>query len=89
MMRHDGFGCLILTHGRPDKQITLKALKKQKYSGPYWLVCDDADSALPAYKRKYGEQVIVFSKEEIAESTDTCDCLPEKKYCPFCKECLP
>lgn len=75
----EDFCAFILTHGRPDKVKTYKTLKKGGYTGKVYLVCDDEDETLPQYKEKFGDKVLVFSKDEIAKSFDLADTFHEKK----------
>jgi len=63
----------ILTYGRPNNVKTLKSLKKCGYTGDYKLLCSDDDKSVNEYKKKYGDKVIVFSKEEVAKTTDLAD----------------
>lgn len=74
----DDFCALILTHGRPDNIQTLAALKRFGYTGAVYLVVDDEDAALPAYRAKFGDMVVAFSKAEIEPSIDLCDNRPER-----------
>jgi hypothetical protein len=61
----DDFAVFILTHGRPDKQITLKFLQKQNYSGKWYLLLDDEDDTIDEYVKRYGkEKIKVFSKKD-------------------------
>lgn len=69
-MVDDRFAVLILTHGRAENVITLKALKNAGYTGKTYLVIDDEDEQEDLYREKYGEQVIQFCKEEAAKKTD-------------------
>lgn len=69
-MRNDT-AVFIITHQRVNKQLTLKTLQKAKYSGDIFLVVDDMDSDLKKYKEKYGDIVLVFSKQEFWKDTDT------------------
>lgn len=64
MMLRKDFCIFILTHGRPDNILTLKALEKAGYTGELFLVCDDDDKELERYKANYGDRVKVFHKEE-------------------------
>lgn len=75
----DDFCALILTHGRPDNIQTLAALKRFGYTGAVYLVVDDEDAALPAYRAKFGDMVVAFSKAEIEPSIDLCDGSESKK----------
>lgn len=69
-MVDENFAVFILTHGRAENVITLKALEKAGYSGKTYLVIDDEDEQEDLYREKYGEQVIQFCKKEAAERTD-------------------
>lgn len=73
------FCVFILTHGRPDKVYTVNTLKKHGYTGPVFLVIDDEDSTATKYYENYGEQVIMFSKEEISCLVHTGDNFDERK----------
>lgn len=66
MMRHKDFAVFILTFGRPAKVMTLRMLKRQHYTGPVYLVVEDIDPQLEAYKSRYKDKVIVFSKADAA-----------------------
>ena len=67
------FAAFILTHGRPNRQRTLRWIQRQGYTGPVYLVVDDEDETLPEYQALYGDQVIVFSKREAIASFDIGD----------------
>lgn len=69
-MVDENFAVFILTHGRAENVITLKALEKAGYSGKTYLVIDDEDEQEDLYREKYGEQVIQFCKKEAAAKTD-------------------
>jgi len=61
-MRKD-FALFICTHGRPDKQLTLKTFKYHGYTGKYFLIVDDTDETIQKYIDNYGaENIIVFNK---------------------------
>ena len=77
-MRKD-FAVFILTNGRPDKQKSLRTLKKSNYTGNYYLICDNEDKTLPEYQRIYGDKVIVFDKLEIANAFDEYDNFKKRK----------
>lgn len=88
-MRHKNFAVFILTHGRPDCVYTVDALKEVGYTGPIFFLCDDEDESLSAYKKKYGEAVHVFCKQEWLDKSDVMDAaegprsivLPARNYC--------
>lgn len=67
------FCAFILTHGRPDRVHTFTTLRRGGYTGPLFIVIDDEDSKADAYRRKFGESVVVFSKAEIAARFDEAD----------------
>lgn len=59
----DDFAIFICTHGRPNKQLTLEALKNCGYTGKIYLVLDDTDETIQQYLDIYGtENVIIFNK---------------------------
>jgi hypothetical protein len=65
------FAVFILTHGRPDNQITLETLRKQGYTGRVVLVIDDEDKTASEYLSRYGEDMVVmFNKKEMADQID-------------------
>lgn len=67
------YAVFILTHGRPDKVLTYKTLRKSGYSGDIYLICDDEDKSLSQYKKNYGDKVIVFSKSSYEGKFDKMD----------------
>jgi len=71
-MRKD-FCAFILTHGRPDKVITHRTLQTHGYTGKVFIVIDDEDETGEEYKRIYGDDVLVFSKDEVGQYTDQFD----------------
>lgn len=81
----DDFAVLILSHGRPDRIYTLKALKKYGYTGKWYIVCDDEDEKLEEYKRVYKDKVIVFSKKELEGKFDIGDNLTGRNVVVFAR----
>lgn len=67
------FAVFILTHGRPHKQFTLKTLQRQGYTGDVWLIVDNEDDTLEEYRCLYGEKVVVFDKQAVAQVIDEGD----------------
>lgn len=67
----DDFAVLILTHKRADRVDTYKSLRRCGYTGPIYLVVDDEDPTLAEYEERFPGEVVVFSKREAAEQTDT------------------
>jgi hypothetical protein len=67
----NNFVVFIITHGRPDKILTLNSLKKCAYSGDWYLILDNEDATIHKYQKKYGEhKVIVFDKKAMADLVD-------------------
>lgn len=61
-MRND-FAVFIITHGRPDKQFTYKALRECGYSGKIYFVIDDTDTTIQEYINNFGvDNILVFDK---------------------------
>lgn len=81
-MRKD-FVVFIITNGRPDKVYTYQSLRKSGYTGPVYLVIDDEDPHGPAYRERYGHQVVTFCKREWAARSDTGDNFPEMRSILF------
>lgn len=67
------YAVIIPTHGRYDRVFTIDSLRKSGYSGDIYLLCDDEDKQLEQYKEKYGDKVIVFSKDEYIGKFDKMD----------------
>lgn len=79
-MEHKNFVALILTHGRPHSQVTVRTLERHGYTGDWYLVVDDEDDTLDEYRKTWGEdKVITFSKSEIGERFDEVDNSNERR----------
>lgn len=78
-MMSDDFCAFILTHGRPDKVITYKTLRKSGYTGKIYVVIDDEDKTAEQYKAKYGAEVLQFSKSEVAKQIDEGDNFQDRR----------
>jgi hypothetical protein len=72
-MATHNYAVFILTHGRPDKVITYRTLRKSGYTGKIYLICDDEDETLSEYQKQYEDQVIVFSKKDYQNTFDLMD----------------
>lgn len=72
MMRSD-FAAFILSHGRPGSVATYNALRRCGYSGKIYIVIDDEDQTGDEYRRRYGDQVLTFSKQAVAPTFDEGD----------------
>jgi len=73
MMMRDDFCAFILTHGRPDRVVTYDTLRKCGYTGKVYIVIDDEDKTADQYRERYGDQVLMFGKAEIAKTFDEGD----------------
>jgi hypothetical protein len=69
----DDFCAFILTNGRSERVTTYKTLRKQGYTGKIYIVIDDEDEQGDAYREKYGDEVVTFSKEKAAQKFDEGD----------------
>lgn len=69
----DDFAIFIMVHGRPDKMWTLPTLRKHGYTGKVYLVADDLDETRHEYKKKYGDDLIIFDKKKAAALYDSGD----------------
>jgi len=72
-MNNLDYAVIIPTHGRYDRVFTIDSLRKSGYTGDIYLLCDDEDKQLYQYKEKYGDKVIVFSKDEYIGKFDKMD----------------
>lgn len=76
-MKHASkFAAFILTHGRPDNCVTYESLRRHGYTGKIYLIVDNLDKTQNRYLEKYGDEVIIFDKEECAKTIDKGDNLP-------------
>ena len=76
----NNFAVFILTHGRPNRVLTLDTLKKCNYTGKYYLVIDNEDDKADEYYNKYGkDKVLMFDKLAISKTFDTCDTFDDRR----------
>ena len=70
----DRFAAFILTHGRPDNQITYRILRREGYTGRVIFLCDDTDPTVDALRDRYPDaEVVVFDKAAAAATFDDAD----------------
>lgn len=69
----DSFTVFVLSHRRPDDIKTLDLLDEVNYSGDSYVVVDDEDPKLDAYRDRFGDRLLVFSKDEMEERFDRAD----------------
>lgn len=64
----------IISHGRADKLATVDELKRDGYTGDYFIVIDDEDDQIDKYKSNFGEEhIIVFNKSNMDNKFDIMD----------------
>lgn len=79
MMQNNDFCAFILTHGRPDRVITMKSLIKAGYTGKVYLVIDNEDKTADQYYKNFGDKVIMFDKKAISETFDEGDNFEDRR----------
>lgn len=67
------FCVFIISHGRPDKILTLRTLEQCNYNGTIFIVCDNEDKSIEKYRKNYGDKVLIFDKMHYASLVDSCD----------------
>jgi len=73
MMKHKDFCAMILTHGRPDRVLTLTSLRRSGYTGKVFIVIDDEDKKASEYRRQFRGMVQQFCKKDVAAKIDEMD----------------
>lgn len=82
----DDFAVFILTHGRPNKQLTLNTLLSGGYTGRYYLVLDDTDPTIQEYVDNYGpEHIYVFDKNHYINTSEVGTNCPSYKCILYAK----
>ncbi len=66
------YAAFILSHGRPNKVLTVNTLKRHGYTGKIYIIIDDTDPTIEQYKQNF-ENVIVFNKQKYIDEADTGD----------------
>jgi hypothetical protein len=69
----DDLAVFIMVWGRPDKMWTTSTLRNHGYTGKIYYVADDLDEKLDGYKKRYKDDLIVFSKKDVAKWIDLGD----------------
>lgn len=75
----DDFAVFILTHGRPEKIVTLNSLKAGNYSGKWYIVIDNEDDTEDEYRQLYGDRVLQFDKLAVSKTFDTADLSEDRR----------
>ena len=73
MKMNKEFAVFIMVHGRPERMWTYQSLRVAGYTGKIFLVADNIDKSTPEYKKKYGDDLIVFDKKKAALQMDAGD----------------
>ncbi len=73
MMKNKDFAVYILTYKRANKVITYKTLRDSGYTGKIYLVCSTDDDSIEEYRKYYGEDVLIFNKEDYKGTFDIGD----------------
>ena len=69
-MRND-FAVFIITHGRPDSQLTYNTLLSCGYTGKVYFVLDDTDKTIQEYIDNFGaNKIFVFNKNHYINSDE-------------------
>ena len=82
------FCVFILTHARAEKVITYSLLRDRGYTGEIFLVIDDTDKQADLYKEKYGDNVLVFNKDEIAKEFDEGDNFKDRRAVVYARNAV-
>jgi hypothetical protein len=82
------FGVFILSHGRADRVYTFETLRKQGYTGDIKILCDNEDDTIDDYRAVYGDDVLVFDKEEWRLRTDVMDTFKRRDVVVFARNAV-
>lgn len=82
------FAVFILTYGRSEKVYTFDTLKKQGYTGKIYFLCSDDDKELINYKKKFSDNVQVFSKEDYIDKFDIGDNFDDKRVVVYARNAV-
>tara|TARA_R110000751_G_scaffold55897_4_gene119771 strand:- start:2354 stop:3199 length:846 start_codon:yes stop_codon:yes gene_type:complete len=78
-MQNKNFAVFILTHGRPDNVKTYNVIRNRGYTGKIYIIIDNEDPTAKRYYEKFGDEVVMFNKKEIAETFDEADNFNDKR----------
>jgi hypothetical protein len=79
------FAVIIVSHNRPDRIVTLKALSKEGYTGRIIILIDDEDKSSAEYHGRYPGMVRVFSKKKMLGSFDLGDNIEKRNTVTFAR----
>lgn len=78
----------ILTHARAEKVITYKTLRNHGYTGKIYIVIDNEDPQIEQYKKYYGDDIIIFNKNEAIKKTDDGDNFHERRGVVYARNAI-
>lgn len=82
----DDFCVFILSYKRADNMCTVDSLERAGYTGKYYIVLGNDDPTINQYIKKFGkDKLIIFDKDEVAKSTDTCDNFDNKRVVVYAR----
>ena len=85
----DDFAVFILTHGRPKDIPTVRVLKQGNYTGKLFFLLDNEDDSEEEYRREYGsDNILIFDKQAIFETTDTMELTGERRAIIFARRAV-
>ncbi len=85
---NDRFGVFILSHGRADRLYTYKTLRKQGYTGDIKILIDNEDETEDQYRELFGNDILVFDKEEWRLKTDVMDTFKRRDVVVFARNAV-
>lgn len=85
---NERFGVFILSHGRADRCYTAKTLRKQGYTGDLKILIDNEDETADRYREEFGNDVLVFDKEEWRLKTDVMDTFQRRDVVVFARNAV-
>jgi hypothetical protein len=86
--KNNEYVVFILTYGRSKKVHTYDTIRKQGYRGKIYLVCSDDDSQVNDYKKNFPNEVVVFNKQEYANTFDIGDNFNDNRVVVFARNAI-
>lgn len=69
----DDFCIFIISNGRPDRVYTYRCFERCGDTSNVFIVVDDNDKTVDEYRKRYGEKVLQFCKDDMAKLIDVGD----------------
>ena len=82
------FAIFIITHKRPNNQLTYELLRRIHYTGKVVFVVDNLDPTIDEYRKNFGDDVVVFDKPYYVENTDTGRVVPYPNFAVFARNAV-